>query len=212
MPTATGPFGHVRWLGGGSCSGKSVVAERLAERHGLHLYRLDDVFDDHRRRAGGELESFRALADTPPSRLLDPPAEEQARRLWSFYADEWSLVTEDLRTLSGPVLAEGAGWLPPLLHRAGVLGRAVWLVATSPWRRRVMREDPVRRDAARTLLAGRADEQAAFERWLRRDQLFAERLARAAEGVGGRVLEVDGRRSVEATSRRVAEAVGLAGV
>ena len=42
---------HVYWLGGGSGDGKSTIARRVAERHGLHLYATDDVTPDHARRS-----------------------------------------------------------------------------------------------------------------------------------------------------------------
>ena len=39
-------LGHVYWIGGGSGAGKSTIARRVAERHGLHLYATDDVMPD----------------------------------------------------------------------------------------------------------------------------------------------------------------------
>ena len=38
---------HVYWIGGGSAAGKSTVARRTAEQHGLRLYPTDDVMSDH---------------------------------------------------------------------------------------------------------------------------------------------------------------------
>ena len=38
---------HVYWIGGGSGAGKSVIARRMAARHGLYLYATDDVMPDH---------------------------------------------------------------------------------------------------------------------------------------------------------------------
>ena len=38
---------HVYWIGGGSGAGKSVIARRVAARHGLRLYATDDVMRDH---------------------------------------------------------------------------------------------------------------------------------------------------------------------
>jgi cytidylate kinase len=38
---------HVYWIGGGSSAGKSVIARRVAARHGLSLYATDAVIPDH---------------------------------------------------------------------------------------------------------------------------------------------------------------------
>lgn len=48
---------HVYWIGGGSGAGKSVIARRVAARHGLYLYATDDVMPDHGSRC--------ALGDCP---------------------------------------------------------------------------------------------------------------------------------------------------
>ena len=45
---------HVYWIGGGSGAGKSTIARRLADRHGLRLYATDDVMADHARRSTPE--------------------------------------------------------------------------------------------------------------------------------------------------------------
>jgi len=37
------PLGYVCWIGGGSCAGKSAIARRIADQHGLHLYATDDM-------------------------------------------------------------------------------------------------------------------------------------------------------------------------
>ena len=39
---------HVYWLGGGSGAGKSTVAARLADEHGLRVYSTDDAMSDQR--------------------------------------------------------------------------------------------------------------------------------------------------------------------
>jgi adenylylsulfate kinase-like enzyme len=41
---------HVYWIGGASGSGKSTIARRLADRHGLRLYSTDEVMGDHAHR------------------------------------------------------------------------------------------------------------------------------------------------------------------
>lgn len=200
---------HVRWIGGSALAGKSTVARALAARSGWHFYSLDSAFEDHRRRDSDKLRRFQALARRSAKELFAPPAPCQAKALWAFYEDEWELVKEDLAALTEPVLAEGAGWLPSLIQEAGALDRAVWLIATPDRRRRVFRADPVRRHEARRLFADEADPEAALQRWLGRDDLFAQRLADEAMALGAQVIEVDGSRSVEATVELVASCLDV---
>ena len=40
---------HVFWIGGSPCSGKSCIAEMLAETYGLRVYHADDAFEGHRK-------------------------------------------------------------------------------------------------------------------------------------------------------------------
>jgi hypothetical protein len=42
---------HVYWVGGGSGAGKSTIARRLVDRHGLRLYATDGVMVDHASRS-----------------------------------------------------------------------------------------------------------------------------------------------------------------
>jgi hypothetical protein len=55
----------VRWIGGGSGAGKSLVANRIAAAHGLRVYGTDEALRDHARRCGPSdaplLHAFRSM-------------------------------------------------------------------------------------------------------------------------------------------------------
>ena len=189
---------HVSWIGGSACAGKTTLARRLAARHGLALYSCDDHFEAHRRRADPRRHPrFHGLMDLPPERLFAPPAAARAEELLGFYRDEWEMVLEDLRALSGPVLvptiivptiAEGVGLLPDLV--AAVCpdpGRSLWRIATPAFRRQVYAG---RGDLVRETLKGLPDPAAAdiaFEVWMERDDLIARYLEEEARRLGFRV-------------------------
>ena len=42
---------HIRWIGGGSGAGKSTVSRQLAEKHGLRLYKCDEMQSSHSARS-----------------------------------------------------------------------------------------------------------------------------------------------------------------
>jgi adenylylsulfate kinase-like enzyme len=61
----TGRLRHVYWIGGASGSGKSTIARRLADKHGLRLYSTDEAMGDHAHRwlPGGLSEPVRVRED-----------------------------------------------------------------------------------------------------------------------------------------------------
>jgi 2-phosphoglycerate kinase len=185
---------HVLWLGGSACAGKSTAARSLAAAFGLTLYSCDEQFEEHRRRASPERHPhFHRLMDRSPEELWAPPVATQVRDLLLFYEDEFAMVAEDLRSLPGPVIAEGVGLLPALV--AGVLGephRACWLIATPEFRRRHY----PRRGLA-DLLGGYPDPRRACEDWMTRDDEIAIHLKSQATARALPVQIVDGSHTEE---------------
>lgn len=198
---------NVFWLGGSACAGKTSIARRLATEHGLTLYSCDDRFEEHRRRADPERHPhFHRLMDAPMEELWAQPAAVQAAELLRFYTDEIEMVLEDLGGLPGPVLAEGVGLLPERI--AAVCPkphRALWLISTPDFRRQVY---PERGPFVEELLSRCADPEAAFSRWMARDDLIARYLEEEARRHGLGVLTVDGSQSLEEITRIVTGMLG----
>lgn len=200
---------RVYWIGGCPCAGKTTIARRLASRFQLDLYCLDDRFGAHLKAAPPTMRRFRALANRPLDRLFLSAPERQAADLWAFYDEQMRLVVQDLAAAQAPVIAEGAGWLPSWIAGLGALDRAVWLMVDEPRRRWVYGQ---RRQVVEQTLAGYDDATAAFESWVTRDELFADRLRQEAERVGGgnRVLWIEGSTEVDRAVGYLAKVLGLA--
>ena len=202
-PSSPDDLSHVLWLGGSACAGKSTAAKALAASHGLTLYSCDEYFEEHRRRAFPERHpNFCRLMDQAPEALWAPPIETQVRDLLLFYKDELAMVVEDLREISGRVIAEGVGLLPALVAAAlAEPHRACWLIATPDFRRRHYRE----RNLA-DLLSRCPDPQRAYEDWMARDDEIAIYLESQAAVHEFPCLVVDGRNTemetVAALARR----------
>ena len=125
--------------------------------------------------------------DQAPEELWAPPVETQVRDLLLFYEDEFAMVVDDLRAISGPVIAEGVGLLPA--HVAAGLAeshRACWLIATPEFRRR---QYP-RRGLAE-LLGRCPDPQLAYEKWMARDDEIAKHLEAHAAALALPRLRID---------------------
>jgi hypothetical protein len=153
------------------------MAKALAAAYGLTVYSCDERFEEHRRRASPERHpDFYRLMDRAPEALWAPPVATQVRDLLGFYEDEFTMVAEDLREISGPVIAEGVGLLPSLV--AKVLAephQACWLIATPGFRRW---HYPQRNVAG--WLADTSDPQRAYENWMARDDEIAREIAAEA--------------------------------
>jgi hypothetical protein len=131
---------RVVWLGGGSAAGKSTLARRLAEQHGLQLYPTDDAMRRHAAALNEQeapyLARFRAM--TMDERWVDRSPEEMLDSFHWYRGEGFDLIVDDLLHMppTPPVIVEGFRLLPrlvaPLLTD---VRRAVWLLPTPAFRR-----------------------------------------------------------------------------
>lgn len=131
---------HVFWIGGGSGAGKSTIARRLADQHGLQNFATDDAMADHARRSTAEacpaLKEF--LAMDMDERWLDRSPEAMLETFHWFRGEGFDLIVEDLlgRSAHPAVIVEGFRLLPRLVKPLlGVPDHAVWLLPTPDFRR-----------------------------------------------------------------------------
>ena len=111
---------HVYWLGGGSGAGKSTVARRLADEHGLRLYDTDAAMADHAARSTPEdspaLQEFMAM--DMAERWSDRSPEVMLETFHWYRGEGFGLIVEDLVRLGSErgVIAEGFRLLPELVQ------------------------------------------------------------------------------------------------
>jgi hypothetical protein len=191
IPPRRDELAHVLWLGGSACAGKSIAARTLAATYGLTLYSCDEHFEDHRRRASPERHPhFCRLMDLPGEALWTQPVATQVRDLLRFYEDELTMVVEDLRGISGLVIAEGVGLLPSCV--AEVLTdphQSCWLIATPIFRRL---HYPRRGPWVVEMLDRCPDPQSAYDGWMARDDEIAIYLESQAAALALPCRMVDG--------------------
>ena len=221
---------HVYWIGGGSGAGKSVIARRLAARHGLRRYATDDVMSDH----GGRF----ALGDCPllsefaamdmDERWVNRSPETMLEAFGWFRGEGFGLIVEDLLRLpvEPGVIAEGFRLLPrlvqPLLAVPGhavpghavpghavpghaVPGHAVWLVPTPGFRRAAFGS----RGSLWKIAGKTSDPERALGNLLERDRMFTERLSEETGRLELRAIEVDTAMTEDDLAGRVTESFGL---
>ncbi|EME54245.1 hypothetical protein [Amycolatopsis decaplanina] len=205
-----GTLGQALWICGGQWAGKSTVSRLLARRHGITVYHYD--FHDARahqdRRIARRVRDGLPIRDPDPDTVwVDPAPEQMAADTIAGFPVRFEWALDDLRALvSGrPILAEGWGLRPELV--APLLDsprRMIVMVPTDDFREHQLRVLP--RAAATTHRV--SDPERARRNRIARDRLVAEDAVRTANGLGIRVLWIDGTDDAEAVADVVAEHFG----
>jgi len=201
-------FENTYWIGGSPCAGKSSVAARLAQQNRMAAFHCDDSSDERteRMKHQGSQVVLQLSAPGKCARLAMPPAWQADMEL-DFYRDSMSYLLEELAELDEPkVIAEGADLLPELLERLEVpLDRAVWLVPTPDFQLKYY----VARAWAREYVQECPNPAGAFHNWMQRDVLFAHYVAETAQAIGGKVICVNGERTIEQIADEVSHCFDL---
>ena len=201
---------HVRFIGGGSGSGKTTVARRLAAEHGLVIYETERFSEYLDRMTPDEAPLLhRFVAMDMDERWVDRDPHEMRDTFHGFHGEGFQLVIDDLLALpqETSVLVEGFTLLPrlvaPLLTRRH---QAIWLIASPAFRRAAFDSRGSTYD-----IAGRtSDPERALANLLERDRLFGEDVAREAAAVGLPLIHVDVGMSVDELTARASAALSLA--
>jgi 2-phosphoglycerate kinase len=202
---------HVYWIGGGSGAGKSTIARRIADEHGLQLYATDDVMPDHSKRSIPEYCPFlhQFMAMDMDERWVNRSPKVMLETFHWFRGEGFSMIIEDiLRLPKEPgVIAEGFRLLPHLIKPLlAVHSRAVWLIPTPEFRQAVMDS---RGGPKWGFLGKTSDPQRALRNLLERDAMFTHRLYEEARRLELNTIEVDTTMTVDDLARRVAVPFGL---
>lgn len=202
---------HVYWIGGGSGSGKSTIARRLAARLDMRVYATDEVMPDHARRTppgqAPYLSRFAAM-DMDERWVARTPQEMLDTFHW-FHGEGFHLIVEDLLRLPNDqaVIAEGFRLLPELVKPLlAERSHAVWLLPTPTFRREVFDS---RGGPAWDFLAKTRDPQRALRNLLERDRLFTDRLEAQAAHLGLDTITVDPAITDDDLAQRIATAFCL---
>jgi cytidylate kinase len=202
---------RVYWIGGGSCAGKSTIARRIADQHGLHLYATDDVMADHCRRSNPEdcplLQQFLAM-DMDDRWVNRSPATMLDTFHW-FRGEGFNLIVEDLLRIPAHlrVIVEGFRLLPRLVKPLlSVSDYAVWLLPSPEFRLATIER---RGGPASGFLSKTTHPERALENLLERDRMFTDRLENEVADLQLRAIHVNTGVSEEDSADLVAKIFGL---
>ncbi|SDK40324.1 hypothetical protein [Streptomyces indicus] len=208
---------HVRWMTGGTASGKSTLTRLLADRHDVTVYSSDRAEHAWLERCTPHRHPhFTALRALPPGGMWHGRSgEEVFRTMPSLHGETVGFLVEDLLALPAerPVLVDYFGILP---HHLAPLVRAhtqaVFLLPTPEFRRATLTSryaDTTRRRAT----WGSEDLTTALTKRLIRDALWDEEVrtqsASASAPQSFLTLTIDGTLPAPALADRLAAHFGL---
>jgi hypothetical protein len=201
---------HVYWIGGGSGAGKSTIARRVADRHGLRVYATDDAMPDHDGRFTQQeapwLSRFNAM--DMDERWVNRPPEVMLESFHWFQGELFGLIVEDLLRLPAEpgVIAEGFRLLPRLVKPLlAAPGRAVWLLPTPGFRRVAFAS----RGSLWKIAGKTSHPDRALRNLLERDQMFTALLGEETKRLELAAIKIDTTMTEDDLTERVTEIFGL---
>ena len=201
---------HVLWIGGSPCSGKTSIADLLADRYRLVVYHVDEIFDEHRRQVTPEQHPcLYKWTHTPWNDLWMQSRERLLKEAIGCYGEQFEMIARDLAERPGQerILVEGSSLLPDRV--AGILSereRGIWIVPTEGFQRVRYRSRGPWVDG---ILGECADPEDVFRNWMDRDVAFGCWVRDQARGLNLEVLEVSGQRTISENAEIVARHFGL---
>ena len=189
----------VYYIGGSPCSGKSTVAEALAEHYGFGYFKVDDHLEEFTARGAAEARPVcqRILRMTADETWMRPP-QVQCQEELDYYQEIFPFVMEKLTEMNAPrILAEGAAFLPCLMTEAAYY---IAITPSSDFQITHYRERPW----VPHVLKDCTDKEQAFANWMERDALFAEEVRRQCTQFTLPHLLTDGSISPKERLRQVA--------
>lgn len=187
----------IYWIGGSPCSGKSTIAELLAAKYNLTYYKCDEVYQNHIERSKANLHpTMNKIKGLSVNDNFSRPLEQQINDTIMFYKEEFRMILEDIEQhdFSKPLLIEGAALLPELVFQyLPHVNHGVWIIPTSDFQM----EQYSKRDWIHSILEECQDPEQSFENWMNRDIQFAKFIKSEVHSRGLKLIEVDGRATVE---------------
>ena len=195
---------EIYYIGGSPCSGKSTVAEALAQHYELCYFKADDHLEAFTARGAAEgLPVCQRIQRMSADETWMRPPQVQCREELDYYAEIFPFVREKLAGMHAlRVIAEGAAFLPCLMTDTA------HYIAITP-----SREFQFSRYSQRPwvphILQDCSDKDAAFENWMERDALFAEEIRSQCAQFRLPHLLTDGSVSPEDRLQQAAAVFGL---
>ncbi len=199
---------RILFIGGSPCSGKSTVAERIAKKYGAFYFKVDDFLEQFMKRAAqrGYPVCKKCMEMTPDETWMREPSI-QCEEEFLVYDEIAEFVFERLKeTDADLIVTEGAAYTPQVMGQYGA-DDYISIVPTPAFQISHYRE----REWVPYILRDCADQEKAFDNWMKRDILFAEKVKAECENRKIPCLVNDGTRTEEEMFATVEKLFALTG-
>jgi len=200
---------NVRWLAGGTGSGKTTLATALAQRFGVDIYDGDIGERSYLARCTpqGQPRLLATAAMTPSQHWLERSPAEIFENMASLHGETFGFVLDDLlaRNPDEMLIVDDFRTLPNDVD--SLLSwpeQAVFLIPTPEFRRAALTQRYTDPDRARANW-GDLDPATVLEARLARDSFWDAEVARQANETGLALLQIDGSRSIDGLVADLAE-------
>lgn len=165
------------FIGGSPCSGKSTVAESLAEKYGLYYFKVDDFLEEYTKMGAAKgYVICKKQEDMGPEQIWMREPQLQCEEELTFYEEVFEFVMADLEKINAKgIITEGAAYLPRLMKKLGVSQDRYLLITPT---KEFQVEHYSQREWVPYVLEGCSDKEKAFSNWMERDALFAKEVQR----------------------------------
>lgn len=197
------------YIGGSPCSGKSTVAELIAKKFDLYYFKVDDFLEKYTDLGVRKnYEVCRKQKELTTEQIWMREPKLQCKEELQFYEEIFEFVVQDLMINTGKlgIITEGASYLPSLMKGRNVpKNRYLCITPTREFQIFYYSQ----REWVSFVLEGCSNKQKAFENWMERDVLFAEKVRKQCEQEQYMSIVNDGTYSIEQLAGIVAKHFGL---
>lgn len=173
----------ILFIGGSPCSGKSTVAERISKEYGAYYFKVDDFLDQFIGMAAdrGYPACRKAVTMTPDEIWMREPLI-QCEDEFLIYQEISEFVFEYLENIAADfIVTEGAAFTPKVMEKYNTkeynTKEYISIIPAPDFQISHYKE----REWVPYVLEGCSDKQQAFDHWMERDILFAERVKSECE-------------------------------
>lgn len=196
------------YIGGSPCSGKSTIAEILAEKYHLHYFKVDDFLDKYIKQGAEKgCACCKKIEKMSPDEIWMRDPKVQCKEEILIYKEIFGFVWNDLAQIeTDAIITEGAAYLPALMKSCNVSkNRYLSLTPSADFQISHYRK----REWISFVLEGCNDKEQAFANWMDRDILFAREVQKQCKEEQYVSMINDGSVEIDACVSKVARHFGL---
>jgi hypothetical protein len=198
-------------MGGSPCSGKSTVAELLAQKYNLYYFKVDDFLEKYTDLGAARNDSIckKQKEMSPEETWMRDPVLQCAEE-FQFYSEIFNDIIKDIKKIrcESNIIAEGAAFCPGLMKEIGIHVNEYMAVIPEP---NFQIAHYSQREWVPFVLDGCSDKEKAFFNWMQRDILFAQRVERECKQEGYYYIVNNGEKSIEELAHAVSSRFGFEG-